>query len=83
MSGADILQIVGAILILIGFAAVQAKRMSPDSRIYLWLNLVGSLILGVLAAVGEQWGFLLLEAAWVAVSAWSLVKLMRGRPPWS
>ena len=69
------IQIVGALLILAGFAAVQFERMRPDSRLYLALNLVGSAILAVLAYVETQWGFLLLEGVWAIVSAWGLLRL--------
>jgi hypothetical protein len=68
----QIVQIVGALLILAAFAAVQFERMRPDSRVYLALNLVGSAILAVLAWVETQWGFLLLESVWALVSAWGL-----------
>jgi len=67
------IQIVGALLILTAFAAVQFDRMRPDSRIYLTLNLVGSAILAVLALTSSQWGFLLLEGVWALVSAWGLL----------
>jgi hypothetical protein len=69
----QVVQVVGALLILVAFGAVQFERMRPDSRVYLVLNLVGSAILAVLALVGSQWGFLLLEGVWAAVSAWGLV----------
>jgi len=36
------------------------------------LNLVGSIVLAVLAAAESQYGFLMLEAVWAVVSAWSL-----------
>jgi hypothetical protein len=68
----QLIQIVGALLILAAFAAVQFERMRPDSRVYLALNLVGSAILAVLAWVESQWGFLLLEGVWAVVSAWGL-----------
>ena len=68
----QLVQIIGALLILAGFAAVQFERMRPDSRLYLTLNLVGSAILAVLAWVETQWGFLLLETVWAIVSAWGL-----------
>ncbi len=74
-------QILGALLILAGFAGQLRGRMGAASREYLWLNFVGSLILAVLAVIEEQWGFVLLEGVWAIVSAWSLIQLMRGNPP--
>lgn len=74
----QLIQIVGALLILAGFAAVQFERMRPDSRLYLTLNLVGSAILAVLAWHESQWGFLLLEGVWAIVSAWGLINALRG-----
>ena len=75
----QVVQIVGALLILAAFAALQAGRIDANSRLYLVLNLVGSAILAVLALHENQWGFLLLETAWAIVSAWSLIGLMRRR----
>jgi len=72
---------VGALLILAAFAAAQFGRLDQHSRTYLWLNLVGSIVLAVLAYVEEQWGFVLLETVWALVSAWSLLELARGRTP--
>jgi len=69
------IQIVGALLILAAFTAVQLERMRPDSRLYLALNLVGSAILAVLAVAAAQWGFVLLEGVWAIVSAWGLVSI--------
>ncbi|HST70439.1 MAG TPA: hypothetical protein VLI94_12370 [Solirubrobacterales bacterium] len=72
----QLVQIVGALLILAAFAAVQFERMRPDSRVYLALNLVGSAILAVLALHESQWGFLLLEGVWAIVSAWGLARVL-------
>lgn len=75
------IQVVGALLILVAFTAVQLRRMRPDSRLYLALNLVGSAVLAVLAFLGSQWGFVLLETVWAVVSAWGLAAALRaGRP---
>lgn len=76
----QLVQIVGALLILAAFAAVQFERMRPDSRLYLALNLVGSAILAVLAWHESQWGFLLLESVWALVSAWGLAAALRTKP---
>lgn len=73
----QIVQVVGALLILTAFAAVQFERMRPDSRVYLALNLVGSAILAVLAVIGSQWGFVLLESVWAVVSGWGLAVALR------
>jgi hypothetical protein len=77
----QVVQIVGALLILAGFAGLQLGKISAVSRTYLWLNLVGAIILAVLAFAEEQWGFLLLEGVWSLVSAWSLIQVLQGRPP--
>ena len=68
------LQLAGAALILVAFVAAQFKRMETSSRAYIVLNLVGSAILAVLAYVGQQWGFFLLEGVWAIVSVWALVR---------
>jgi hypothetical protein len=77
----QVVQIVGALLILVAFGAVQFERLRPDSRIYLALNLAGSAVLAVLAWVESQWGFLLLESVWAVVSAWGLIAALRAPPP--
>jgi hypothetical protein len=69
------------LLILVAFAATQFGHLDQSSRLYLVLNLVGSVILAVLAWYEEQLGFLLLEGVWALVSTWSLAQVLRGRPP--
>lgn len=76
----QLIQIVGAILILAAFAGAQFGRLDQRSVTYLVLNLIGSAILAVLAAMDSQYGFLLLEGAWALVSAWSLAQVLRTRP---
>ena len=78
MSG--LLQLAGALIILCAFVAVQSGRAQPSSRTTLAMNLVGSALLAVLALNGRQWGFLLLEGAWAAVSAASFARATIPRP---
>jgi hypothetical protein len=70
----QVVQIFGALLILTAFAAAQFGALSPESRRYLVLNLVGAAILTVLALRETQWGFVLLESVWTVVSLWGLLK---------
>jgi hypothetical protein len=70
------IQIIGALIILGAFAANQLGKLRTDSRLYLLLNLVGSVILAILAVVEGQLGFLLLEGVWAAVSGWSLFVIL-------
>ena len=71
----QVIQVAGALMILVAYAAAQTGRWSTDAPLYLWLNEVGSVILAVLAAISKNWGFLLLEGVWAIVTAWSLIKL--------
>jgi hypothetical protein len=74
----QLVQIAGAILILVAFTAAQLGAMDQHSRSYLVLNFLGSLVLAVLAWRERQWGFLLLESVWAAVSLWGLRAWLRG-----
>jgi hypothetical protein len=65
--------------VLAGFAAAQFGLLTPRSRLYLVLNLAGSVVLAVLAGADSQYGFLLLEGVWAIVSAWGLVAVLTGR----
>lgn len=71
----QVVQVGGSLLILVPFVLAQLGRLTPSSLLYLVLNLVGSAVLAVDAALGGQWGFLLLEGVWALVSLVSLVRV--------
>jgi hypothetical protein len=75
----QLVSLVGALAILVAYAANQFGLLSPSNGSYSVLNLVGAAILTFVAWAEEQYGFLLLEAVWTAVSLWAVVKLLR--PP--
>jgi hypothetical protein len=76
-----LVQLIGSTLVLVGFVAGQAGRLTPTSRRYLALNTIGSLGLAASALVESQWGFLVLEAAWFAVSLDGLRRSLRAPRP--
>ena len=70
----QIVSVVGALLILLPFAASQLGRMSTTSAPYQLLNLAGSGALAVIAVLERQYGFILLEAVWAVMSVVGLVR---------
>ena len=70
----NLVQVGGALLVLAAFALAQARVLTPQTRVYLLLNVVGATVLAVDAYVERQWGFLLLEGVWAVIAAWGLAR---------
>ena len=81
MSGDQIAQIIGALMILAGFILTQGRLLDASSYLYLVLNLAGATILAVLAFQTQRWGFLLLEGAWALVALAGLSLRLAGKGP--
>jgi len=75
-----LVQILGSLFVLAGFAAAQLNVVDQKSVGYLAVNLIGSAVLAGDALLGQQWGFLLLEGVWALVSAAALIGVVRRRP---
>ena len=75
----QIVAIAGALMILAAYAANQLGRLSARTLTYAAVNAVGAAVLAVVAGVEEQWGFLLLEAAWSLVALVAVVRLLAAR----
>jgi hypothetical protein len=74
-----IAQFVGAVLNMGAFALLHFEIAPSSALRYLVPNLVGSLVLVATAVVDGQWGFALLEAAWVAVTTQAICARVRRR----
>lgn len=74
-------QIVGALLLLGGFALTQTGRWTAETPAFRAVNLVGAAILAGSAFVNEQWGFVLLNVCWVLVAAVGLIAGARSARP--
>jgi hypothetical protein len=70
----QVIQLVGAVLILTAFVLSQQGRMATDSTRYLALNAVGAAVLAVVAVIDGDIGFTLLEGTWTIVSTLGLLR---------
>ena len=73
----QLISLVGAGLILFAYAALQRGRWTSRAAPYLWSNLIGALLLTVVALADRRVGFILLEGVWAAVT---LHSILRGGP---
>ncbi len=72
------ISVVGALAILLAYAANQLGWTDASSLWYQVANLVGSVILTVVAVIEVQIGFILLEGVWALVSLWGIIAVLRG-----
>ena len=77
----QVISVVGALAILLAYAANQFGWTYASNRWYQLANFVGATILTVVAVIEVQLGFILLEGAWALVSLWGIVQILRGKPP--
>ena len=75
----QVISVLGAMAILLAYAANQFRLLGPANLSYALLNFVGSLVLAIIAVIEVQWGFILLEGVWALVSLWGMVSILRSR----
>lgn len=74
MSLSDWIGTLGVTLLLIAFALNIAKKTTPETKIYLLLNIVGAGLAGVSSYMIHFWPFVVLESVWVLASLMALIK---------
>ena len=83
----DFVGFAGVLLVLVAYAALQARKMSGDGPTYSLLNLFGAggILLPVWYAPQMNWSVLFIETAWMAISLYGLwtwaAAGMRSKPP--
>lgn len=76
----QVVQIVGALLVLAGFLAAQADLVDQRAYKYLLANALGSTAMAATAIYTGDWGFVFLEGSWALVSYWGIGDRL-ARPP--
>ena len=71
--------LVGAVLILVAYALLQAGKLNQRSLAFCLANFVGSGILTWIAVVERNSGFILLEGSWALLSLFPVFKGLRER----
>ncbi|HZP72954.1 MAG TPA: hypothetical protein VFA97_06195 [Gaiellaceae bacterium] len=73
MTTGIVVQLLGAALNMAAFALLHFEIAPSSALRYLIPNWLGSVILVASAYHDAQWGFLLLEAAWVVVTSHAIL----------
>jgi drug/metabolite transporter (DMT)-like permease len=75
----QVLSVIGAVMVLTAYALIQSgvwRELDPG---YLALNIVGSLMLGVVAIADQRVGFILLEFAWAGLGFIGVARALKAR----
>ncbi|MGZ3478339.1 MAG: CBU_0592 family membrane protein [Polyangiales bacterium] len=70
----QIASIVGAVLVLSGYLALQRGWLGREHRSFHALNFFGSALLTAVAVIDRRAGFILLEGAWALLSLPGLLR---------
>lgn len=75
----QVLSVVGALMVLTAYALIQSGVWRELDAGYLALNIIGSLLLGVVAIEDQRVGFILLEFAWAGLGLIGVVRAIKAR----
>ena len=73
----QVMSIVGALMVLAAYGLNQGGIWRELHAGYLTLNILGSLVLGVVAIVDQRAGFILLEFAWAGLGLIGVARAIR------
>jgi hypothetical protein len=75
----QVMSIVGALMVLAAYGLNQGGFWRELHAGYLALNILGSLMLGVVAIVDQRAGFILLEFAWAGLGLIGVARAIRSK----
>mgnify|MGYP003575434244 FL=1 len=75
----QVMSVVGALMVLAAYGLNQGGIWRELHVGYLTLNILGSLMLGVVAIVDQRAGFILLEFPWAGLGLIGVARAIRSR----
>ena len=75
----QLISVLGALMVLLAYGLLQGGVWRELNAGYLALNIVGSLLLGIVAIVDQRVGFIFLEFAWAALGLVGVARAMKAR----
>ncbi len=75
----QVMSVIGALMVLAAYGLNQGGTWRELHAGYLALNIVGSLMLGVVAIVDQRAGFTLLEFAWAGLGLIGVARAIRSK----
>lgn len=75
----QIVSVMGALMVLVAYGLIQSGVWHELDRGYLAFNIVGSLLLGIVAIADQRMGFILLEFAWAGLGMVGVVRAIKAR----
>ncbi|MEY4705325.1 MAG: hypothetical protein RL042_1530 [Nitrospirota bacterium] len=71
--------LLGALMVLSAYGLIQGGVWRELDAAYLALNIVGSLLLGIVAIADERAGFIFLEFAWAGLGLVGVARAVKAR----
>lgn len=79
MAWYDIVGTIGVALIILAYAAVQARRMRSEQLSYSIINLMGAAMILVSLRYNFNLASVIIEIFWILISLWGIVLWFRHR----
>jgi hypothetical protein len=75
----QMISVLGALMVLSAYGLIQGGVWSELNAGYLALNIVGSLLLGIVAIEDQRVGFIFLEFAWAGLGLVGVARAVKAR----
>ena len=73
----DVLGWLGSVAVVVAYSLISLQKLRSDSRIYQWLNLVGSVGLAINTAYFRAYPSTVVNLVWLLIACSALVRIWR------